>query len=112
MRGAMAVRQSHNQYLSFEQPVRVYDERIAKLEELSRQNNVDLSADIAPQKTAREKLLKEIFGHLSAWDRIQTARHIHRPQLADYIRLFCGEFIELHGDRAFADDHAIMTGLA
>ena len=108
----MAVRPSHNHYLSFEQPIRVCDERIAKLEELSRQNNVDLSADIAPQKTAREKLLKEIFGHLSAWDRIQVARHIHRPQLADYIGLLCADFLELHGDRAFADDHAIMAGLA
>jgi acetyl-CoA carboxylase carboxyl transferase subunit alpha len=108
----MAGRPSHNQYLPFEQPIKAFDERIAKLEELSRQNNVDLSTDITPQKMAREKTLKEIFGRLSPWERIQTARHINRPQMADYVRLFCSEFIELHGDRAFADDHAIMSGFA
>jgi acetyl-CoA carboxylase carboxyl transferase subunit alpha len=108
----MAARPKLNHYLPFEQPLKAFDERIGKLEDLSRQNNMDLSADIASQKSDREKYLRETYSRLSAWDRIQVARHIHRPQTADYIELMCEEYIELHGDRAFGDDRAILTGLA
>jgi acetyl-CoA carboxylase carboxyl transferase subunit alpha len=103
---------THHHYLPFELPVKAYDDRIAKLEDLSRQNNMDLSADVARQKAERESLLREIYGNLSAWDRVQVARHTHRPQTADYVAIVCDELIELHGDRAFADDHAILCGLA
>jgi acetyl-CoA carboxylase carboxyl transferase subunit alpha len=61
---------------------------------------------------AREKVLVEIFSKLTAWERVQVARHVHRPQTLDYVELMCEEFIELHGDRAFADDRAIVSGLA
>ena len=106
----MAIRS--NQYLPFEQPLRVIDDRIAKLEDLSKQNNMDLSADIAKQLAERTRLGKEIFAKLTAWDRVQLARHVNRPQTADYIEAMCTEFIELHGDRTFGDDRAILTGLA
>ncbi|MFH0940095.1 MAG: acetyl-CoA carboxylase carboxyltransferase subunit alpha [Planctomycetota bacterium] len=99
-------------YLPFELPVKAFDDRITKLEDLSRQNNMDLSADIAKQKAEREKLLKDIYAKLTAWERVQVARHVHRPQTADYIELICDDLIELHGDRVFADDRAILTGLA
>jgi acetyl-CoA carboxylase carboxyl transferase subunit alpha len=106
----MASRNNH--YLPFEQPLKAIDDRIAKLEDLSKQNNMDLSADIAKQLNERARVVKEAFSSLSAWDRIQLARHSHRPQTADYIESMCSEFIELHGDRHFADDRAILTGLA
>jgi acetyl-CoA carboxylase carboxyl transferase subunit alpha len=106
----MATRNNH--YLPFEQPLKAIDDRIAKLEDLSKQNNMDLSADIAKQLSERARVVKESFAKLTAWDRIQLARHSHRPQTADYIELMCSEFIELHGDRHFADDRAILTGLA
>jgi acetyl-CoA carboxylase carboxyl transferase subunit alpha len=109
---SMAARAKPNHYLPFEQPLKAFDERISKLEDLCRQNNMDLSADIASQKSDREKYLRSTYAQLSAWDRIQVARHVHRPQTADYIELMCEEYIELHGDRAYGDDRAILTGLA
>src|SRR5258708_14903786 len=54
----------------------------------------------------------EIYRNLSAWETVQVARHKDRPYSADYIRLMCEDFFELHGDRSFSDDHAIMAGPA
>lgn len=108
----MAARAHSSHYLPFEQPMKVYDDRIGKLEDLCRQNNMDLGTEIAEQKALRERLLREIYSKLTPWDRIQVARHVHRPQTADYVELMCEEFIELHGDRAFADDRAILSGFA
>src|SRR5205807_2257300 len=53
---------------------------------------------------------KEIYARLSAWQTVQVARHKDRPYAADYIQMMSDDFLELHGDRAFGDDHAIMTG--
>jgi acetyl-CoA carboxylase carboxyl transferase subunit alpha len=108
----MAARTRSTHYLPFEQPLKAFDERISKLEDLCRQNNMDLSADISSQKSEREKYLQQTYSHLTAWDRIQVARHVHRPQTVDYIEMMCEEYIELHGDRAFGDDRALLTGLA
>ena len=54
---------------------------------------------------------KEIYAHLTSWQTVQVARHKDRPYAADYMSLMCDDFLELHGDRAFADDHAILAGL-
>jgi acetyl-CoA carboxylase carboxyl transferase subunit alpha len=108
----MAPRHPVTHYLPFEQPLRALDERIRKLEDLCKQNNVDLSEDIALQMAERDRVLRDIHARLSAWDRVQLARHVHRPQTGDYIELLCEEFLELHGDRTYGDDHAILSGLA
>jgi acetyl-CoA carboxylase carboxyl transferase subunit alpha len=108
----MSTRPSSNHYLPFEAPMKVFDERIRKLEDLCKQNNVDLSQEIERQIALRELSQKEIVAKLTAWDRIQMARHIHRPQTADYVEMICEEFIELHGDRSFGDDRAILSGFA
>jgi len=108
----MATRPLASHYLPFEQPLKAVDEQICKLEDLSKQNNMDLSIDIAKQLTTRQRLLMEIFSRLSPWDRVQVARHVHRPQTADYVETMCEDFVELHGDRAFGDDRAMLTGLA
>ncbi|HEY3324463.1 MAG TPA: acetyl-CoA carboxylase carboxyltransferase subunit alpha [Planctomycetota bacterium] len=108
----MAARPLSNYYLTFEQPLKALDERISKLEDLSKQNDMDLSGEIAAQLAERERFLADTFSKLSAWDRVQVARHVHRPQTADYVEMMCEDFIELHGDRAFADDRAMLTGLA
>jgi acetyl-CoA carboxylase carboxyl transferase subunit alpha len=108
----MAARPLSSYYLPFEQPLKLLDERICKLEDLCKQNNLDLTKDIADQVAERECVMQDIFSRLSAWDRVQVARHVNRPQAADYIDMMCDEFLELHGDRAFADDRAILSGLA
>jgi acetyl-CoA carboxylase carboxyl transferase subunit alpha len=108
----MSIRPSTNHYLPFELPLKEFDDRIRKLEELCKQNNMDLSQEISRQVALRELHQKEIYGRLTAWDRIQLARHVHRPQTADYVELMCTEFVELHGDRSIDDDRAIVTGFA
>ena len=108
----MAARSLTNHYLPFEKPLQAFDDRIKKLEDLCKQNNMDLGGDIAKQMSDREKFLREAFTKLTPWERVQVARHVHRPQTADYVELMCEDFIELHGDRAFADDRAILTGFA
>jgi acetyl-CoA carboxylase carboxyl transferase subunit alpha len=108
----MSTRSSSNHYLPFELPLKEFDERIRKLEDLCKQNNVDFSQEIERQIALRELAQKEISAQLSAWDRIQMARHVHRPQTVDYVELMCEEFIELHGYRSFGDDRAILTGFA
>jgi acetyl-CoA carboxylase carboxyl transferase subunit alpha len=108
----MAPRHPVTHYLPFEQPLKALDDRIRKLEDLCKQNNVDLSAEIAAQVAEREQAQHEIAAHLTPWDRVQLARHVHRPQTADYIELLCEDFVELHGDRTYGDDRAMLTGLA
>lgn len=108
----MATRPLSSHYLPFELPLKAYDDRICTLEDLSKQNNMDLSADIALQLAERERFLQETFSKLNSWERVQVARHVHRPQTADYVELMCEDFLELHGDRAFGDDRAMLTGLA
>lgn len=108
----MAARHGSNHYLPFEAPLKDIDERIRKLEDLVKQNNVDLSSEISRQLALRDATARELGHKLTAWDRIQLARHVHRPQTADYVELICDEFVELHGDRSFADDRAILTGFA
>jgi acetyl-CoA carboxylase carboxyl transferase subunit alpha len=108
----MAYRPLTTHYLPFEQPLKAFDERITKLEDLSKQNHVDLAGEIAEQLAAREKFLSEMYTKLTAWDRVQLARHVNRPQTRDYVELMCEEFVELHGDRGFGDDQAMICGLA
>ena len=108
----MAIRPSSSHYLPFEGALKDFDDRIRKLEDLCKQNNVDLTSEIERQIALRDLALKEMCGKLTAWDRIQMARHVLRPQTADYVEMMCEDFIELHGDRSFADDRAILSGLA
>ncbi len=99
-------------YLSFEEPVISLDGKIRELEELSQVNNMDFSDEIRSFREKREKVIREIYGKLSAWERVQIARHANRPQGRDYLDMIFTNVIELSGDRMFADDLAIVTGLA
>lgn len=101
----------HTNYLEFEKPIAELEEKIRELNELS-SDTVDLKADIARLEKKADKLRGEIYSDLTRWQTVQVARHINRPFTLDYIRLIFTDFIELHGDRAFADDHAIVGGLA
>lgn len=99
-------------YLPFEQELAKLDDQIAKLVELSKTNTMNLDEEIAGLRGKREELLRRVYQNLTPWDRIQVARHIHRPQTLDYIGTLCDEFVEVHGDRSFADDRAVVTGFA
>ncbi|MDR0956861.1 MAG: acetyl-CoA carboxylase carboxyltransferase subunit alpha [Endomicrobium sp.] len=96
----------------FEQPIKEIDIRINDLKESSQNSSVDLSSQIKELEKARDELKRKIYGSLSPWQRIRIARHPQRPYSADYIKLIFNDFVELHGDRVFGDDQAILCGMA
>jgi len=99
-------------YLPFEEPLVLLEEKIAELKALSEQEGLDRSEEIEALEAEAEQTKQRIFSNLTAWDRVQMARHPKRPYTLDYVRLLCEDFVELHGDRRYADDGAIVAGLA
>jgi acetyl-CoA carboxylase carboxyl transferase subunit alpha len=100
-----------NQYLDFEKPIAELEEKLRELRDFSTAS-IDLKTEISRLEKKVEKMREEVFSNLTRWQKVQLARHINRPFTMDYIRLIFTDFIELHGDRKFADDHAIVAGLA
>jgi len=96
----------------FEKPINELESAIAELRQIALEKGLDRSREIAELEAQRERLLKQIFAHLSPWDKVLLARHPKRPYALDYIRLMCENFTELHGDRLGFDDPAIVGGLA
>ena len=97
--------------LEFERPIIELEKKIAELRGLST-STVDFSAEIRKLDQKARKLQKEIFAELSAQQKVQLSRHPGRPYMLDYVRLLTEDFVELHGDRSFHDDPAIVGGLA
>jgi acetyl-CoA carboxylase carboxyl transferase subunit alpha len=95
--------------LPFERPVVELDKQISVLEQ--RDNAADYADELESLRASRDSLLGKIYGNLSPWDIVRVARHPHRPQASDYIEMMCRDFCELHGDRHFGDDPAMITGL-
>lgn len=98
--------------LDFEKPIAELDANIAELRRLSEVEGVDRSADIIDLEEHRDRLISQIFARLSAWDKTLMARHPNRPYTLDYIRMIFDDFVELHGDRLYGDDRAIVGGFA
>lgn len=98
-------------YLEFEKPIQELEIKIEELKKLSNGSDLDLSPEIKRLNKKLKELKTEIFSNLSSWQKTQLARHPERPYTLDYISLICEEFIELHGDRRFGDDPAVVTGI-
>jgi acetyl-CoA carboxylase carboxyl transferase subunit alpha len=98
--------------LDFERPILELQAKIQELKEVSQGGRVDFSSDILRLERKVARLQEEVFANLTAWQRTQIARHPQRPYAMDYIRLLLTDFIELHGDRGFADDRAVVGGFA
>jgi acetyl-CoA carboxylase carboxyl transferase subunit alpha len=98
--------------LEFEKPIVELRKKIADLKEFTKNADVDLSVEIEKLEGRLLKLETEIYDHLQPWDRVQIARHPNRPTTLDYISLLFTDFFECHGDRTFADDAAIVGGIA
>ena len=98
-------------FLDFERPLA---EIIEKIEALQAASNEDpeLLGQIEKLRKEEEKLKNKIFSKLSTWQKVQVARHPQRPHTSDYIKAVFSDFIELHGDRQFADDQSIIGGIA
>ena len=98
--------------LDFERPIVELEKKIEELRNFTSHKKVDLSSEIKRLEEKLETLKKDIYGNLSAWQRVQIARHPQRPYTLDYIGAMMSDFIEIHGDRLFSDDRALITGLA
>jgi len=96
--------------LDFEKPIFEMEEKLEEMRQSS--HDLDIEKDIARLEARVSQLKKELYHGLSRWQRVQLARHPDRPFTLDYIRLMTEDFIELHGDRHFADDKAIVGGFA
>jgi len=99
-------------FLDFEQPIAELQAKIDELRYVHEDSAVDISDEIARLQKKSQQLTKEIYGKLTSWQIAQVARHPQRPYTLDYIGGMFSDFRELHGDRAFADDAAIVGGLA
>ncbi len=97
--------------IAFEEPIYELEANIRKLESNS-DNNPDKTEDLRKLRRDLKDLTKEIYSNLSPWDTVQVARCKNRPHTKDYLQLCFDEFVELHGDRHFGDDRAILTGFA
>lgn len=97
--------------LDFEKPIVELEAKINELRQ-GGSKRVTSAAEIGRLQTKLEQLKQDIYAHLTAWQRVQIARHPRRPYTLDYIKLMTDEFLELHGDRLFADDFAVVGGFA
>ena len=98
-------------YLEFEKPISDLENKIEKLRG-SGDIGKDIESEIFKLSSQIEKLTKEVYSNLSIWQKVQVARHPHRPHFSDYIENIFSDFDELHGDRVFGEDKAIIGGLA
>ncbi len=100
------------QQLDFEKPLVELENKIKELKSFSEEKGLDLSEEICTLEKKSLSLKQSIYGNLSAWQKVQVARHPERPNFYDYAQMLFEDFIELHGDRAFAEDKAIAGGIA
>lgn len=98
-------------HLDFEKPIFELDNQINELIELNSKHDKDFSSQILNLKEEKKKISEKIYSNLTRWQRVQLARFPKRPYTLDYINRISNDFIELHGDRKFADDQALVTGI-
>ena len=95
----------------FEKPISEIKTKIQELKQISAESGMDLSSEIEKFEQQAEEYQQEIYQHLKPSEKLQIARHANRPNFLDYMNLMCSDFIEFHGDRAGADDRAIIGGV-
>lgn len=98
--------------LEFEKPLRELEKQLDALHQQSLENNIDMSAELKAIEAKLEQERRSIHTGLSPWQRVQVARHPKRPYALDYVAQLCTDFQELHGDRQFKDDQALIGGTA
>jgi acetyl-CoA carboxylase carboxyl transferase subunit alpha len=100
------------QPLDFEKPILELERRLQELKAHSREHDVDLNSEVEAIEAKLRETRRQVYGNLSAWQRVQIARHVQRPFALDYVERCFNGWTELHGDRHFADDKAMPSGLA
>ncbi len=97
--------------LEFEKPLVELEKQIEQIRELARDSEVDVSQQLLQLETLAARRREEIFQALTPAQKIQVARHPHRPSTLDFIQMFCEDWVELHGDRTGSDDQALVGGI-
>ncbi len=98
--------------LPFEAPISELENKMLELKEFSKEQNIDVSGEIQNMEEKITRMREEIYENLSAWEKVQVARHPNRPYTLDYINAMTTNFVEIHGDRIHRDDRAIIGGFA
>ncbi|HAA75031.1 TPA: acetyl-CoA carboxylase carboxyl transferase subunit alpha [Candidatus Latescibacteria bacterium] len=98
-------------YLEFEKPLEKIEKKIEEMQAHAESENLDMSAEIASLKDRATNLEKDLYENLTRWQKVQVARHPQRPYTMDYIDMMLTDFVELHGDRQYRDDPAIVGGM-
>ncbi|MBL8707559.1 MAG: acetyl-CoA carboxylase carboxyltransferase subunit alpha [Rhodospirillaceae bacterium] len=98
-------------YLEFEKPIAELDGKIAELRHVANGGDINIAEEVAKLQAKTEKLLRATYAKLSPWQKTLVARHPERPHFRDYVAALISDFVPLAGDRAFADDRAIIGGL-
>ena len=97
-------------YLEFEKPLLRIQQEIEQLEARQGEDGRDFSSDIRQLRSRLKQMTKRLYSHLTAWETVMVARHPRRPLTPDYLSRIVRDFCELHGDRLYGDDKAIITG--
>jgi len=99
-------------FLDFEKPIAELAEKIEELRNVQQESSVDIDTEIKQLQLKLDELTRDTYANLNSWQVVQVARHLQRPRTLDYIESLFTNFVELHGDRHFADDKSIICGLA
>ena len=99
-------------FLEFEKPIQELYEELHKLKEIQEKGKADVANSIVELEARIEKERKELYANLTGWQKVQVSRHMERPYTLYYIEQMCSDFVEIHGDRCFGDDKAIVGGFA
>ena len=95
-------------YLDFEQPIAELEGKIEELRHLSSSGEVNIASEVSKLQDEVDKILQYTYSNLTPWQKTQVARHHERPHVVDYVGAWISDFTPLAGDRAFANDHAII----
>ena len=100
------------EYLEFEKPIAELEKKIEELTLFTSSGNIDLEEEILKLHKKADQLRSEIYSRLTPWQKVQISRHSNRPYTLDYLEAVFTDFVEMHGDRSYADDPAIVAGMA
>ena len=98
-------------FLDFEKPIAELEGKIQELRHLSDNGDINIAEEVAKLQAKAERMLRQTYGRLSSWQRVQVARHPDRPHCRDYVEGLIDEFTPLAGDRNYAEDSAVISGL-
>ena len=110
-RGSVLKRRAMRHFLDFEKPIAELEGKIDELRRMSEPNGINIAEEVARLTEKADKLLRLTYAKLTAWQKTQVARHPERPKASDYLRALIADYTPLAGDRAFADDAAVLGGL-